>query len=77
MADIGSIELDAKIDTSQYAAGAATVEKTNERIKSSTKSVGDSQDNASKKSDGFSKAFSAGWGAAHLAISLEAFSISS
>lgn len=63
MADIGSIELDAKIDTSQYEAGAATVEKTNERIKSSTKSVGDSQDNASKKSDGFSKAFSAGWGA--------------
>lgn len=63
MADIGSIELDARIDTSQYEAGAATVEKTNERIKSSTKSVGDSQDNASKKSDGFSKAFSAGWGA--------------
>ena len=63
MADIGSIELDAKIDTSQYEAGAATVEKTNERIKSSTKSVGDSQDTASKKSDGFSKAFSAGWGA--------------
>ena len=63
MADIGSIELDAKIDTSQYEAGAATVEKTNERIKSSTKSVGDSQDNASKKSDGFSKAFSVGWGA--------------
>ena len=63
MADIGSIELDAKIDTSQYEAGAAIVEKTNERIKSSTKSVGDSQDNASKKSDGFSKAFSAGWGA--------------
>lgn len=63
MADIGSIELDAKIDTSQYEAGAATVEKTNERIKSSTKSVGDSQDNASKKSDGFSKAFSASWGA--------------
>lgn len=63
MADIGSIELDAKIDTSQYEAGAATVEKTNERIKSSTKSVGDSQDEASKKSGGFSKAFSAGWGA--------------
>ena len=63
MADIGSIELDAKIDTSQYEAGAATVEKTNERIKSSTKSVGDSQDDASKKSGGFSKAFSAGWGA--------------
>lgn len=63
MADIGSIELDARIDTSQYEAGAATVEKTNERIKSSTKSVGDSQDNASKKSSGFSKAFSAGWGA--------------
>ena len=63
MADIGSIELDAKIDTSQYEAGAATVEKTNERIKSSTKSVGDSQDEASKKSSGFSKAFSAGWGA--------------
>lgn len=63
MADIGSIELDAKIDTSQYEAGAATVEKTNELIKSSTKSVGDSQDNASKKSYGFSKAFSAGWGA--------------
>lgn len=63
MADIGSIELDAKIDTSQYEAGAATVENTNERIKSSTKSVGDSQDEASKKSGGFSKAFSAGWGA--------------
>lgn len=63
MADIGSIELDAKIDTSQYEAGAATVEKTNERIKSSTKSVGDSQDEASKKSGGFSKAFSVGWGA--------------
>ena len=63
MADIGSIELDAKIDTSQYEAGAATVEKTNELIKSSTKSVGDSQDEASNKSSGFSKAFSAGWGA--------------
>lgn len=63
MADIGSIELDARIDTSQYEAGAATVEKTNERIKSSTKTVGDSQDTASKKSEGFSKAFSAGWGA--------------
>lgn len=63
MADIGSIELDAKIDTSQYESGAATVEKTNERIKSSTKSVGDSQDEASKKSGGFSKAFSASWGA--------------
>nr|UWG28830.1 MAG: hypothetical protein [Bacteriophage sp.] len=63
MADIGSIELDARIDTSQYEAGAATVEKTNERIKSSTKTVGDSQDEASKKSGGFSKAFSAGWGA--------------
>lgn len=63
MADIGSIELDAKIDTSQYEAGAATVEKTNERIKSSTKSIGDSQDEASKKSGGFSKAFSVGWGA--------------
>lgn len=63
MADIGSIELDAKIDTSQYEAGAATVEKTNERIKSSTKSVGDSQDDASNKTGGFSKAFSAGWGA--------------
>lgn len=63
MADIGSIELDAKIDTSQYEAGAATVEKMNERIKSSTKSVGDSQDTASKKAGGFSNAFSAGWGA--------------